>query len=316
MIYNQHINECEKKEKALKFYHIPVLLKESLQALSIRPEGTYIDVTYGGGGHSREILGQLNPKGRLFGFDQDIDAVENVLPDARFVFVRSNFRFLRNFMRYHNVNQIDGILADLGVSSLHFDNEARGFSFRFNTRLDMRMNRQAQKDATTILNQYSEEALATLFYSYGELKQGRNIASAIVADRKKRPIHTVEELLQTVQPFIEREREKKMLAQLFQALRMEVNDEINALKEMLIQAEALLKPGGRMAVITYHSKEDRIVKNFFRSGNFEGTPEKDFYGNIQTPFCSGNNKITIPSQDEQASNPRSRSAKLRTAEKK
>ena len=307
MPHNQPLNSV---------YHTPALLKETMENLSIRPGGTYIDVTFGGGGHARAIIERLNDKGRLYGFDHDLDAEGNAPPDPRFTFVRGNFRFLHNFMRYYGVEQVDGILADLGVSSHHFDNEERGFSFRFDARLDMRMNRKAQKDATAILNEYSEEALAALFYTYGELKQGRRLAAAITAARKNRPIHTVEELLQTVQPFIERGKDKKMLAQLFQALRIEVNDEMGALKELLSQSEMLLKPGGRLVVITYHSIEDRLVKNFFRSGNFEGKPEKDFFGNVQMPFRAGNNKVIVPSQEEMASNPRSRSAKLRMAEKK
>lgn len=316
MLHNQRLISGDKKSESPDLYHVPVLLKESLNALSICPEGIYVDVTYGGGGHSRGILEQLGPDGRLYGFDQDMDAAKNAHTDTRFVFVRSNFRYLFNFMKYYGIKQVDGILADLGVSSHHFDNEERGFSFRFDARLDMRMNQQAEKDASVILNEYGEEELSTILYTYGELKSGRRIAAAITAARQKRPFRTIGELLQTVEPFIEKNREKKMLAQIFQALRMEVNDEVGALKEMLLQSEALLKPGGRLVVITYHSIEDRLVKNFLRSGNFEGTPEKDFFGNIQTPFKAGNNKIVVPSQEELASNPRSRSAKLRMAEKK
>ena len=300
----------------LKIYHIPALLQESVGGLNIRPDGVYVDVTFGGGGHSKEILKRLGKNGRLLAFDQDEDAYQNHIPDPRFTFVKSNFRFLKNFLRYHRIDEVDGILADLGVSSHHFDDSDRGFSFRLPGDLDMRMNRQAEKDASVILNEYGEKELSTILYTYGELKSGRRIAAAITAARQKRPFRTIGELLQTVEPFIEKNREKKMLAQIFQALRMEVNDEVGALKEMLLQSETLLKPGGRLVVITYHSIEDRLVKNFLRSGNFEGTPEKDFFGNIQTPFKAGNNKITVPSQEELASNPRSRSAKLRMAEKK
>jgi len=302
--------------KSAGFYHVPALLAETLNGLSVRPDGTYVDVTFGGGGHSRAILEHIGLGGRLFGFDQDLDAVKNIPPDDRFVFVRGNFRYLQNFLNYHDIESVDGILADLGVSSHHFDAEDRGFSFRFNARLDMRMNQQGAKDAASVLNEYDEEALSSLFCIYGELKSGRRIASAIVAARKARPFRMVKELLDVIQPFIDREKEKKMLAQIFQALRIEVNDEMEALKEMLLQSERLLKPGRRMAVITYHSLEDRLVKNFFRSGNFDGKAEQDFFGNLQTPFRAVNNKVIVPSDNEMESNPRSRSAKLRIVEKK
>ena len=316
MSNSQSLTRLDKSVKNAASYHVPALLKESVDGLSVSPGGIYVDVTFGGGGHSRAILEKLGTGGRLFGFDQDKDAMKNIPSDKRFVFVRGNFRFLLNFMDYYGVEAVDGILADLGVSSHHFDAEERGFSFRFDARLDMRMNQQGTKDAAQILNEYEEDALSYLFCTYGELKAGRRIASAIVAARKKRPFETIKELLDVIQPFIERDKEKKMLAQLFQALRIEVNDEVYALKEMLLQSEKLLKPGGRMAVITYHSIEDRLVKNFFRNGNFDGTAEKDFYGNLQTPFRSVNNKVIIPSDDEMADNPRSRSAKLRIVEKK
>ena len=302
--------------KSAGAYHVPALLAETLDGLSVRAGGTYVDVTFGGGGHSRAILERLGIGGRLFGLDQDLDAIKNIPPDDRFVFVRGNFRYLQNFLNYYGVEAADGILADLGVSSHHFDAEERGFSFRFDARLDMRMNQQGAKDAALVLNEYDEEALSSLFCTYGELKSGRRIASSIVAARKARPFRMVKELLDVIQPFIDRDKEKKMLAQLFQALRIEVNDEMEALKEMLLQSEQLLRPGGRMAVITYHSLEDRLVKNFFRSGNFDGKAEQDFFGNLQTPFRVVNNKVIVPSNDEMESNPRSRSAKLRIVEKK
>ncbi|MDD6210833.1 MAG: 16S rRNA (cytosine(1402)-N(4))-methyltransferase RsmH [Bacteroidales bacterium] len=308
---------CIDKAEQNEIYHVPVLLTESLDGLHIHPSGIYVDVTFGGGGHSRALLEHLGPDGRLFGFDQDMDASENILHDNRFVFVRSNFRYLRNFMRYYGVNEVDGILADLGVSSHHFDEQERGFSFRFDTtRLDMRMNQNAQIDAVAVLNEYDEEELSRVFFSYGELKSARRIAQTIVRARSSQPVRTVEELLNIIRPFVDREREKKMLAQLFQALRIEVNDEMGALKEMLLQASSLLKPGGRLVVITYHSLEDRLVKNFFRSGNFDGVCEKDFYGNVETPFRIVNSKVIVPTNDELEANPRSRSAKLRIAEKK
>ena len=306
----------EKEAKNAGAYHVPALLKESIDGLCVRQSGVYVDVTFGGGGHSRAILDKLGSGGRLYGFDQDMDAVRNIPPDERFVFVRGNFRYLYNFLNYYGVEAVDGILADLGVSSHHFDAGERGFSFRFDARLDMRMNQQGTKDAALVLNEYTEEALAYLFCTYGELKAGRRIASVIVAARKKKPFRAIAELVDAVQPFIERDKEKKMLAQLFQALRIEVNDEVYALKEMLSQSEKLLKTGGRMAVITYHSIEDRLVKNFFRSGNFEGNAEKDFFGNLQTPFRAVNNKVIVPSDSEMDNNPRSRSAKLRIVEKK
>lgn len=297
-------------------YHTPALLDESVDGLNICPRGVYVDVTFGGGGHSREILARLGSEGRLIAFDQDEDAAENIPVDPRFTFVRGNFRFLKNFLRYHSVEAVDGILADLGVSSHHFDISERGFSFRFQGELDMRMNRHALKKAVDILNEYEEGKLSDLFFRYGELRNGRQIASAIVRSRQAAPIRDTEELVAILEPFTYREKEKKTLAQAFQALRIEVNDEMDALKEMLMQALQVLKPGGRLCVISYHSLEDRLVKNFFRTANFEGEQVKDFYGNVETPFTVITRKVIIPSQAEQQRNPRSRSAKLRIAEKK
>ncbi|OCW93826.1 16S rRNA (cytosine(1402)-N(4))-methyltransferase [Macellibacteroides sp. HH-ZS] len=296
-------------------YHIPVMLNECMEGLAIKPDGVYVDVTFGGGGHSKEILSRLGKKGTLYGFDQDADAENNIPEDDRFVFVRSNFRFLSNFMRFHGETEIDGLLADLGVSSHHFDDKDRGFSFRFQGMLDMRMNTRAGKTAADILNTYTEEALSTLFYLYGELKNSRKLASVIVRARETKPLVTTDEFLALITPYIGKDKEKKMLAQVFQALRIEVNDEMRALREMLQQAMHLLKPGGRLVVMTYHSLEDRLVKNFFKSGNFEGTISQDFFGNIQSPFRLINNKVITPSSEEVEVNPRSRSAKLRIAEK-
>lgn len=297
-------------------YHTPALLSESVDGLNICPDGIYVDVTFGGGGHSREILGRLGEKGRLIAFDQDEDAVGNISADSRFTFVHGNFRFLKNFLRYHGVEAVDGILADLGVSFHHFDISERGFSFRFPGELDMRMNRQAQKSAADILNEYEEGQLSDLFFQYGELRNARQIASAVVRYRQAKQIRETDDLLAILEPFARKEKEKKVLAQAFQALRIEVNEEMEALKEMLEQALRVLKPGGRLSVISYHSLEDRLVKNFFRSGNFEGELIKDFYGNVETPFTVINRKVIIPSEEEQQRNPRSRSAKLRIAEKK
>lgn len=296
-------------------YHIPALLHESIEGLDIKPDGTYIDVTFGGGGHSKEILSRLGENGKLFGFDQDEEAYENVLHDDRFVFVRSNFRYLNNFLQYYQVEKVDGILADLGVSSHHFDDEARGFSFRYDSQLDMRMNQSAKQTAADILNNYDEDDLSKLFYQYGELRLSRKIASAIVFERQKKSITTVNEFLEIMNRFTQRDKEKKILAQAFQALRIEVNQELHALSEMLQQSVELLTVGGRLSVISYHSLEDRIVKNFFRSGNIEGNIEKDFYGNPLTNLKIINRKVIIPTEEEQRLNPRSRSAKLRIAEK-
>lgn len=298
-------------------YHIPALLHESVDGMNIRTGSICVDVTFGGGGHSKEILSHLGNKGHLYAFDQDEDAINNIQEDSKFTFIRSNFRFLKNFIKYHGVEEVDAILADLGVSSHHFDAEDRGFSFRFeDSDLDMRMNQKAGKTAAQILNTYTEEQLADIFYLYGELKPSRRIASAIVKTRKEKPYRKVSDLLDTLNSFVGRgEKEKKVLAQAFQALRIEVNEEMEALKEMLEQALDILKPGGRLVVITYHSLEDRLVKNFFKTGNFEGKVEKDFFGNFETPFKLINNKVIVPSREEEERNPRSRSAKLRIAEK-
>lgn len=297
-------------------YHIPVLLNESVDGLIIRPDGVYVDVTFGGGGHSREILSRLEADGHLYAFDQDADAEKNIPQDGRFTFVRSNFRYLRNWMRYYGVEQIDGLLADLGVSSHHFDDAERGFSLRFDAPLDMRMNKRAGRTAADILATYDEAQLADVFYLYGELRQARRMAAAIVKARQSAPVTTTGELLRLLDPLFPREREKKEQAKLFQALRIEVNREMEALREMLAEATDLLRPGGRLVVITYHSLEDRMVKNIIRSGNTEGRMEQDFFGRTTAPLASVNNKVITPSAEEQERNPRSRSAKLRIAEKK
>lgn len=312
--------------KKAETYHVPVLLKESVDGLNIQSGGVYVDVTFGGGGHSSEILSRLDEQAHLYSFDQDADAEQNVMrsevgaerrfvDDSRFTFVRSNFRYLKNWMRYYGVESIDGLLADLGVSSHHFDDESRGFSFRFDAQLDMRMNKRAGKTAADIVNDYDEETLANLFYLYGEIKQSRRLAAAVVKARSQQRIATTQDLLGILEPIFKREREKKDLAKVFQALRIEVNHEMDALKEMLKSATELLKPGGRLSVITYHSLEDRIVKNIMKTGNVEGKRIQDFYGRIETPFTLINNKVIVPSENEQQENPRSRSAKLRIAEK-
>ena len=298
------------------FYHVPVMLNESLDGLNINPKGIFVDVTFGGGGHSREILKRLDQSGRLYGFDQDADAVENIPDDERFVFVRSNFRYLYNFMRYYDAaGQVNGILADLGVSWHHLDDATRGFSFRFDSALDMRMNQQASLTAADVLNSYSEEEISNIFTQYGELRNARRLASAILKARAEKPIATVGDLLEIVKPFEGFDKEKKFLAQVFQALRIEVNDEMSALRDMLRQTMQVLAPGGRLVVITYHSLEDRIVKDFMKTGNFSGEIVKDFYGNIERPFRLINNKVIVPTEEEISINPRARSAKLRIAEK-
>ena len=297
-------------------YHIPVLLHETVDGLNIQPGGIYVDVTFGGGGHSREILRRLDTKAHLYSFDQDADAEQNIPQgDERFTFVRSNFRYLKNWMRYYGVEHIDGLLADLGVSSQHFDDEERGFSFRFDAPLDMRMNERAGTTAADIVNRYSEEQLADVFYLYGEMKNSRRLASAIVKARAAHALLTIDDLLQVVKPLMPREREKKDLARVFQALRIEVNHEMDALREMLEAALSMLRPGGRLSVLTYHSLEDRMVKNFIRAGRIDGKVQQDFYGRRLTPWRAINNKVILPSQQEQEENPRSRSAKLRIAEK-
>ena len=297
-------------------YHVPVLLNESVDGMNICPNGTYVDVTFGGGGHSREILSRLEKDGRLLGFDQDEDAERNIVDDPRFIFVRSNFRYLHNFLRYHDIEKVDAILADLGVSSHHFDDSERGFSFRFDGALDMRMNKRAGLTAADVVNTYAEERLADIFYLYGELKNSRKLASVIVKARANGQIKTIGEFLEIIKPLFGREREKKELAKVFQALRIEVNQEMEALKEMLTAATEALKPGGRLVVITYHSLEDRMVKNIMKTGNVEGKTTQDFFGNLQTPFKLVNNKVIVPDEEEIERNPRSRSAKLRIAEKK
>ena len=311
-------------------YHIPVLLKESIEGLNVSPDGTYADMTFGGGGHSRELLSRLGAGGRLFGFDQDGDAEARVesgewlegspLADGNaargtFTFVLSNFRYLTNWMRYYGVDHLDGVLADLGVSSHHFDDSSRGFSFRFDAPLDMRMNRRAKATAADILARYDEEELARVFHVYGELKNARRLASAIVSRRRTAPVATTGDLAAVAGELLRRDREKKELAKVFQALRIEVNNEMGALEEMLLAATAMLRPGGRLVVITYHSIEDRMVKNIMKAGNVAGTVEQDFYGRISTPYRLVG-KVTVPDDSEQQANPRSRSAKLRIAEKK
>jgi 16S rRNA (cytosine1402-N4)-methyltransferase len=292
-----------------------VLLNESIDGLDIKPDGIYIDVTFRGGGHSKEILRRLGKKGHLYSFDQDPDAEKNIVNDDRFTFVRSNFRYLKNWMRYYGVDHIDGLLADLGVSSHHFDDETRGFSFRFDAPLDMRMNKRAGTTAAEILNNYDEEQLADIFYIYGELKNARKIAATIAKARNEKKIETTDDFLHVTEKLFQREREKKEMAKMFQALRIEVNHEMDALKEMLNGAKDLLCEGGRLSVITYHSLEDRIVKNMMKAGNVEGKIKQDFFGRIEAPFRLINNKVIVPSDEEQQQNPRSRSAKLRVAEK-
>lgn len=303
--------------KTAETYHVPVLLNESIDGLALKPGGIYVDVTFGGGGHSREILSRLTGGARLFSFDQDADAENNIPADAEgFTFVRSNFRYLKNWMRYYGIDHIDGLLADLGVSSHHFDDAERGFSFRFDAPLDMRMNKRAGMTAADILNTYDEEQLADVFYIYGELKNSRRIAAAVAKARTTKKIATTNDFRDIAAPLFKREREKKDMTKLFQALRIEVNHEMDALKEMLLAATELLAPEGRLSVITYHSLEDRIVKNIMKAGNAAGKVEQDFFGRIQTPFRLVNNKVITPSDEELEKNPRSRSAKLRIAEKK
>lgn len=296
-------------------YHIPALLNECIDGLNIKPNGVYVDVTFGGGGHSRAIMENLDKNGHLYGFDQDQDAIANAIDDKRFTFVYSNFSYISNFLRYHKVKQVDGILADLGVSFHHFDESDRGFSFRFDGTLDMRMNRKSENDARKVIATYDEERLADILYLYGELKSSRKIASAIVKARAKNPINTTGELLEVIKPFIKPAQEKKELAQVFQALRIEVNNEIDVLKSLLQQSIKVLKPGGRLVILTYHSLEDRLVKNFLKSGNIEGKVEKDFFGKVNSPFRLINNKVIVASDEEVERNPRARSAKLRIAEK-
>lgn len=297
-----------------KSYHNPVLLKESVDGLAITQQGVYVDVTFGGGGHSKEILSRLGPSGRLFSFDQDSDAQENIIQDERFTYIGQNFRFIKRFLRLHGVRQVDGILGDFGVSSHQFDLAERGFSTRFDGQLDMRMNQKSQLSARTVINQYEEKDLRRLLYSYGELKSAGRMAQRIVAAREEQEIVTTEQLKEVVKPFLPIGKGAKVLAQLYQAIRIEVNQEIEALKEFLLQTQDLIKPGGRLSLISYHSLEDRLVKRYIRSGLFEGEPEKDFYGNIEVPFKKVG-KLIVPSDDEIAQNNRARSAKLRIAER-
>lgn len=333
--------KTEGQASAQNAYHVPVLLCESVDGLNIRPGGTYVDVTFGGGGHSREILRRLSGGGRLFAFDRDEDAQKEAAAlvssrgirrsgqgvsddgtlaetagDSSFTFIRGNFGYLSNWMRYYGVDKIDGLLADLGVSSHHLDDGSRGFSFRFDAPLDMRMNTRAATTAADIVNGDGERQLADIFYLYGELRNARRIASAIVSARDEEPITTTGRLARVVEPLMQRGREKKDLARVFQALRIEVNHETDALRDMLTAAARLLAPGGRLVVITYHSLEDRIVKNVMRAGNVDGRIESDFYGRTVTPFTLVNNRVIVPDEEEQTVNPRSRSAKLRIAEKK
>lgn len=312
----------EKMVLAAESYHTPVMLNESVDALNIKPGGIYVDATFGGGGHSKEILARLNGNGRLFGFDQDADTEANI-PKLEnesveeFTFVCSNFRYLKNWMMYYGIEHIDGLLADLGVSSHHFDDKTRGFSFRFNDApLDMRMNNRAGRTAADVLNTYDEEVLADIFYVYGELRNAKRIAAAIVSSRTRRSIRTSGDLKDLVEQFFKTERAKKDMARLFQALRIEVNNEMQALCELLRASVELLAPGGRLSVITYHSLEDRMVKNIMKTGNVEGKVKQDFYGRIESPLHLVNNKVIVPTDSEQNENPRSRSAKLRIAEKK
>ena len=296
-------------------YHIPALLRECIDGLAINPGGVYVDATFGGGGHSRAIMEHLDDSGRLFGFDQDIDAYQNRIDDPRFTFVHSNFAYLTNFLRYYGVTQVDGILADLGVSFHHFDSAERGFSFRADSPLDMRMNQAAEHNAAWVVENYSEEQLADVLYLYGELHQAKKMANTIASARKSVPIKTTGQLAEVVRPLIKPAAAKKELAQVFQALRIEVNGEISALRQLLESSLRVLRPGGRMVVLTYHSLEDRMVKNFFRSGNVEGHVEKDFFGRVSAPFTAVNSRVIVASDEEVTRNPRARSAKLRIAQK-
>lgn len=296
-------------------YHIPVLLNETVDGLNIKPDGIYVDVTFGGGGHSKEILKRLGPDGRLFSFDQDLDAQKNAFDDPRFTFVRSNFRYLSNFLAYYGVEKVDGVLADLGVSSHHLDDESRGFSFRFDAPLDMRMNKLATHTAADILNTYTEAQLADVFYFYGELKNARRIAKKVVLERENQAFEEIAAFVECMSPLFPRERQKKEMAKLFQALRIEVNHEMDVLKDFLQQIPEVLHSEGRLSVLTYHSLEDRLVKNFVKAGNIEGRLEKDFYGKVIAPMKAVNRKIILATPEEIEKNPRARSAKLRIGEK-
>ena len=296
-------------------YHIPALLEPTLEGLALQPSGRYVDATFGGGGHSRAIMSVLGSEGRLYGFDQDSDALAGAIDDSRFTMVYSNFRFLRNFLRYYGETQVDGVLADLGVSFHHFDDAERGFSFRADARLDMRMNQRSRVSAVEVLNEYTEEQLADVFYLYGELTQARRLARAIATARRSAAITQVSQLMAVAEPLLDRRRAKKELACVFQALRIEVNGELDALKEFLSQTAAVIRPGGRLAIITYHSLEDRLVKNFMRTGNFAGKVETDLFGRSERSFRPVGSKPTVADEAEIERNPRSRSAKLRVAER-
>jgi len=295
-------------------YHRPVLLKESVDGLNIKPDGVYVDVTFGGGGHSKEILSRLGPEGKLIAFDQDADALENSIDDERFVLVNQNFRYLRRFLRFHGYTEVDGILADLGVSSHQFDEASRGFSIRFDGKLDMRMDTSKSLSAYEVVNTYEEKHLASIFKQYGELRQAPGMARTIVSKRKESPIETTEQLKEVLQRFLPKHRENKILAQLYQAIRIEVNEELEVLKAFLMQTTQVLKEGGRLSVISYHSLEDRLVKRYMRDGLFEGQPERDLYGRVEVPFKRVG-KFIIPSEEEIEGNNRARSAILRVAEK-
>ncbi len=294
-------------------YHNPVLLKESVDGLNINPEGTYVDVTFGGGGHSREILNRLNSKGRLFAFDQDEDAIKNIIDDERFTLIHENFRYIKRFLRFHGVRKVDGILGDFGVSSHQFDEAGRGFSIRFDADLDMRMSKKMKISAHDVVNNYTQEELRRMFSVYGELTNAKAIAAKIVSSRDQE-INTIEELKSVVSQFLPQHAEHKVLAKIFQAIRIEVNEELVVIEELLQQSPDILEPGGRLSLISYHSLEDRLVKRFIRSGLFEGEPEKDFYGNISVPFKK-KGKLILPSVEEIRLNNRARSAKLRIAER-
>ena len=296
-------------------YHIPVLLNDSVEGLITNTEGIYVDVTFGGGGHSSLILEKLSAKGRLFAFDQDIEAFDNQLDDKRFQLIHGNFRYIKNFLKYYGFEKVDGILADLGVSSHHFNEEDRGFSFRFDSPLDMRMNKQSKLNASFVINEYPEEKLSDIFYQYGEIHNARKLSKSIVNERKNKSIKTTFQLLKIIEPLAKKHQEHKYFAQVFQAIRIEVNQELKALKILLEKSKELLKPSGRISIITYHSLEDRLVKNFIKKGSFSGKEEKDFFGNIQRPFREVNRKIILPTDEELTKNPRARSAKLRIAEK-
>lgn len=296
-------------------YHRPVLLKESIEGLKIKPQGVYVDLTYGGGGHSRLILEHLGKKGRLLAFDQDPAAEQNLAPDKRLTFIRANFRFLRNFLRYHAIGQVDGILADLGISSHQIDEPGRGFSFRTDSRLDMRMNPVSGKSAIDVINKYPVDELKKIFREYGEIREASRVATAIARARDQRPLLTSYQLADALGDLVPRQQRSAFLARVYQAIRIEVNEEMDALKEMLLQTASCTAAGGRLVVITYHSLEDRLVKNYMRTGNLEGSVEKDFYGRERSPWLPVNRKVIVPGEREIEENNRARSAKLRIAER-